>query len=706
MKKYKVFLYILCLLTLTSCGKKPEVPTETPAPTESPTEAPTEAPTEVPTEAPLPAIPYGIDGLTLYEKPVVCGDYGDMLKLGELSSEATLDGKYVSSLTPYTFSDGTLGFFYSRSDQHGIIEGDIAYEQEYYFSLLDTEKQCFTSTLSFGTTFPSLTMTKDFLWVSYSNDANYRYEAYDSALNCIFTYEDIDGMNSYSTLSTDHTILCKNVNGSLLVLPINNPEDQHTVILDRMFKVESLDSVFSTNDGRHIALVKGLAGDLTEYSAAFDLDSGKCLYLEKDPEHFYLSYGGYPGYDAYSDTGMNQYLYTGSDLLHLTTDKSYAMMDFTPEGNILLSSTTIENDDEKKSTLSLVLLNMEGERQLSSSITVDEYYFCNYGTPARLKDGSYLFTSMNETTDMSIYLWKAEEDHDVMPGMTAEHEEPSTVIDDIDEVYTLSDITPGPCPEEFADLRARADAMEEKYGAKIHISDECKVFMGTYVVSPLNDYDQIEAALDMFDTAMAKYPEGFFKQFSGDDVWLNGIHYYITSTLTGVGDQDRLDYAGGFQMQYEDYLAIVMDCGEWNLSEETFHHETSHAIESRINATNDVWLDEDSYNSLNPSEDCYTYSYSDYASGGMSDQMDSYLYTYNDNLDEVYFCDSYSLTRPTEDRARIFQYIMMEDPWTNVSACPHLMEKLEWSAKLIRDVFDDTNWEDVFWERYLTAEAN
>ena len=87
------------------------------------------------------------------------------------------------------------------------------------------------------------------------------------------------------------------------------------------------------------------------------------------------------------------------------------------------------------------------------------------------------------------------------------------------------------------------------------------------------------------------------------------------------------------------------------------------------------------------------------------DKYSEYTYEkaeYTNQFDIAYFVDEYSMTYPTEDRARIFEAIMT-DKKSNLDfeKAPHLIEKLNYYAECIREVFDTTGWKNVPWEKYM-----
>lgn len=138
----------------------------------------------------------------------------------------------------------------------------------------------------------------------------------------------------------------------------------------------------------------------------------------------------------------------------------------------------------------------------------------------------------------------------------------------------------------------------------------------------------------------------------------------------------------------------------------TIHHELSHVIDNALvlmqkDEENPVFSEE-KWNELNPYADMYLYSYHE----DRNEYYKEYLYEIDfgisDNYTNAYFVDSYALTYPTEDRARIFERLLgNEDKTIDYSKTPNLKKKLNYYAECIRATFDTTGWKNVPWEAYM-----
>ena len=264
---------------------------------------------------------------------------------------------------------------------------------------------------------------------------------------------------------------------------------------------------------------------------------------------------------------------------------------------------------------------------------------------------------------------------------------------------TFEDVAPGEVLETLKDLKERADLIGKKYDVSVLMSNEVKGIEGGYMVDAENDRAAIIAALDDLETALSKYPEGFFSQFKGDNYYYeNGIEFYLAGTLSGRQD-NTLGIAGGFKSTGSDAIKIYIDISSYGI-EATVHHELSHVIDSFV-SDKGFWSFDEEWNKYNPSLDGYYDAYTrSYDQWGYSD-FTAYVLYWTDTKKNVYFIDSYSMTYPTEDRARIFENVMRENADINFSSYPKLKDKLNFYATAIRDAFDTTGWpEKTAWEKY------
>ena len=68
----------------------------------------------------------------------------------------------------------------------------------------------------------------------------------------------------------------------------------------------------------------------------------------------------------------------------------------------------------------------------------------------------------------------------------------------------------------------------------------------------------------------------------------------------------------------------------------------------------------------------------------------------------MYFVDPYGKTKAQEDRARVMQYVMYENAYSEeMMKHPVLKAKLQVLSNAIREAFDTSGWDAVHWERFF-----
>ncbi len=238
-------------------------------------------------------------------------------------------------------------------------------------------------------------------------------------------------------------------------------------------------------------------------------------------------------------------------------------------------------------------------------------------------------------------------------------------------------------------LYEKAKSIGDKYDVDIRIMDQCQLDYGIYYSSDIyTDPDGISAFLDMLDMTLSKYPDGFFRQLrygSIQQIQIELVQNLVPKDGSGVGST-----AAAFTQEQSDYYLMVCDADFVGPS--VIYHETTHIIDNRLawdtSIRDDALFNEDTWASLNPAGDTYSYSYDDWASNTIgSSSVGYYIY-------------EYSLTFPTEDRATMMEYAMSgelndREYWSGI------LKKLEYYSNCIRDCFDTDGWpEKTAWEIY------
>ena len=303
----------------------------------------------------------------------------------------------------------------------------------------------------------------------------------------------------------------------------------------------------------------------------------------------------------------------------------------------------------------------------------------------------YLQWQMEDSVDNNMITVS---DYKIGTGMSVD-------ISKFDKVLLL----PGELSDEFKPLKEQADRLEKEYDIEINIGEECADICESYLIYPMLDYDETKNALDELEKALKKYPDNFFSQFKYEGV--DGIDIHFAVEILGTNDE-TLGVAGGLKCIENGMLKLILDIDDVGVFDTTFHHELCHAIDEVIwyNQAYDenAVFSEEEWRKLNPYEDMYSLTYVEWG------KEEYWHYSYDNEISEpgfkggiknAYFVDTYAMTFPTEDRARLFENLMREEGrYIDFENSPNLLKKINYYAECIRATFDTTGWEDVPWEAY------
>lgn len=255
--------------------------------------------------------------------------------------------------------------------------------------------------------------------------------------------------------------------------------------------------------------------------------------------------------------------------------------------------------------------------------------------------------------------------------------------------------------QELAEVRAWADALEEEYGITVLISNQCQEpishaasnVVTTDQAGLSNEAELIGDALKELEDALELYPEGFFCQFR-NEADERGILVLLVQDINTGYIAEGYDVLGvSFKM--DDWYPIAVDVTTWEMTK-TFCHELWHATENKISSVDPTLFNDAAWNRINPSGFVYTEN-----GGGAwgTDSQYTYLGGYSE---ESYFVDGYAKTSPKEDRARLMEYVMTSNYYSEeLMKAPGLHQKMQVMSDAVRKVFDTEGWNDVRWERDL-----
>lgn len=532
---------------------------------------------------------------------------------------------------------------------------------------------------------------------------SFKITVYDSGLN-ILREREITGTYA-GWFSENFERMYITSDRSLYLYNLTEKEPKPELIeTENGFACSAVDAVYTGTDGADYIVAKGMCGDLKEYTGTIKADTGVFVYLQpaSDNDYYNAMYinGTYITENMSEDMISRRIVYRPGDTpvvyswpYESEKDTEATILD---GGNVFFSHTDGNKVEaavfDRKTRLCIA----------STSFTVGsaggEGYVMLCSTPVYTEDNVLIMEYADMSGGVGFYKWEQDGTDGIWTGMSVyDYAVPDVKVAEVDNRYNPADFHPGNIPDELKPLREKADRLQEKYGVMIHISRECSNMLGNYAIVALDDYEQVNRALDELDTELGKYPEGFMEQFRKEG--MAGIDIYITSTLIGY-NSDALEYAGGFQWEMGSQSIIAVDCTNKGDLPVTIHHELSHAIEKYVAKKN--LLDDARWEELNPTDgayaDFYTYSYRQFGFDGTV----KYTYYGCDSLDDVYFVDDYSMTYPAEDRARLWENIMSDSSIIEWENTPNLVNKINYYASCIRAAFDSAEWEDVMWEKYIT----
>ena len=685
--KRKLILLLAAALCLVCLG----CVRQEPSPTDFSQPPVTTAP---PVEAPEYGNPLGIEGYTYFKAPTA-NPGGDVLFAAQLDWDARLNGLPVCGITVHFLDEsGVLAEYQLESDgQAEGVERVLAWIPR-DGSPVRTQK--LDENASVSASGDLITVYSESGWTSLLDCFTPQLEPTGS-----FTWD-----HSMSYALTRDGRRCYYVRRGVLLRQEDGAETP--VYPDANFRVSNIHGVVTGENGTDYAIVSCQGGDLNYYRVVLDCESGKALDISDFSNSDVLAEN-----NIYLETSYDQQFYVSRWILcapgtrwdiHWTAEPRTCYPNLLDDGRLLLAQPQANG-------LGVSLIDPhQGAFTGSTSFTIDnghpvspdsprgEVDLCQ--RPIALDGGKILLQLIDGAGNRLFYVWKPEAAADsgleilpYEPGSRPSVPEPGGL--------DMRDFTPNEAGEALLPLRRRADGLEERYGVDIYIGEECSSIAGGYAVYPLTNLDLAEAALDIFERELGKYPEDFFTQMRVGGI--DGYDFYLASTLQGI-EEDVLGYAGGFQCELDGRQVMILDCSDPVFIAETLHHEICHSIEDYMVSFEEPksLLDEDRWQSLNPDAqlygDCYSRTYAQY--GFPENQYLAYDVLDQEGLEvgDAYFVDSYSMTFPWEDRARLFQNWMTDYPAVDFSAAPHLKAKLDYFLECMSLAFDSTNWEHAPWE--------
>lgn len=213
----------------------------------------------------------------------------------------------------------------------------------------------------------------------------------------------------------------------------------------------------------------------------------------------------------------------------------------------------------------------------------------------------------------------------------------------------------------------------------------------------------IHLALRMTKDFISQYPTGIFQEMAVEPV--RHIDLYFCGRIFPDAE-NSISSAYGFTSQMGERRIVVMSLEDLDTLPQNLAHEFTHVMEDRVYAcTQERGLDYLTYwEALSPPESYY-YSYFDETGEEVSDAGFT-AESAPEDLEEVWFLDAYSKTYPSEDRARILEYLFAgeESRYAHAFQGEQIRRKAQYLCAVIRECFPSAKAaQDLPWERMIAV---
>lgn len=394
-------------------------------------------------------------------------------------------------------------------------------------------------------------------------------------------------------------------------------------------------------------------------------------------------------------TENGRLLYEGKDDLVLNTDGSnYFAMFPTGITHALLFG---EGDGKPQAlipadiTASCTFLPRQRGAVTASQLSEDEIQLDYYELDSGRRRSSLLLStqydplSITETADGCVSLLIYDTDYGCETLYRWDSSAASCLVGDstdyVDAYYTAAD----PDYHGIVWCQSYAEKIGSKYGIEVLVwEDAMRVQPWDYDFEIEYLVPVIRRELELLDQRLSNFPEGFLEATASH---FSSLKICLVRQLTGSAESGSLDLATGIQFIDGTDAYIVLAAGE--SAEKALYHELYHVMETHI-LGNSIAFDQ--WSKLNPVGFEYDYDYIANA------QRDGSAYLAADTRS---FVDTYSMSFPKEDRARIMEYAMAEGSEDLFTASP-LQYKLKILCEGIREAYDlEKSPETYLWEQYL-----
>ena len=242
-----------------------------------------------------------------------------------------------------------------------------------------------------------------------------------------------------------------------------------------------------------------------------------------------------------------------------------------------------------------------------------------------------------------------------------------------------------PDSEGLERCRILAEDIGTKYGISIRIfKDAVKRKPWDYALEEESYVPVLEKALYTLEKQLAQYPESLLQDTASH---FSNLCVCLVRQITGSAEAGSLQTAAGIQFTEGTDSYIVLAVGP-DL-QRTFYHELFHVMDTHLLGNTGAF---DRWDQLNPAGFDYDYSYEANKTRNAGVYLQSSTRA---------FVDTYSMSYPKEDRARIMEYAMLPGN-EELFRTPTMQRKLKTLCEGIREAYRlKKNPETYLWEQYL-----
>ena len=489
------------------------------------------------------------------------------------------------------------------------------------------------------------------------------------------------GFEPYMTLISINPLILYEYSASKIYMPeiskepVKIPEGHDGDLIyvrDKLYLVEYKGFISRVTD----------AGELETKFILPDIYSSMSLSSSVEKDKISVSATSYTGDSLYLDIDVFSWKYKTYTLKDPIFDQKYYR-----EGEIF----GLENNpggEEQSYRVNLTLCSEDSGKKKNIDLTPlsQETLYISLN-PSSCKNGVITFAEFTmEDIIKKIYVW----DSDLTEG------EPWVKQEKV--AYSPPEVTTD-------ELTKRSEEIAEKYDVTIKFGNDIRTDVGDFVFEPTDNKGRISVAMDVIEDTLSMYPKGFFTSI--ENGYVRDTMIYLVSSIKPADGAETISEASGVTNDVDGLLMVFLDIGESDLAKHTLIHELTHVIDRRLEY--DGSMDESKWNSMNPEGFDYNYGYLNEKGEDYSESIE-YTYTsyydgaWDEDFADTYFYDTYSETWPTEDRARLMEFLLSDLEFEdNTYHSPHIQEKLKYYFEVIRNDLGTDEWpEETSWEKRLS----